>query len=85
MFVDVYVDILPGTTRRKETLFMNMGKTVLAQRILINYCREHGYTDMKFIGVDCVSAVDQVGTTRRLGVNLFGEVLDLDRRQAVGE
>ena len=53
---------------------MNMGKTVLAQRILIKHCREHGYTDMKFIGVDCVSAKDQTGVTRRFGVNFFGEV-----------
>lgn len=64
---------------------MNMGKTVLAQRILINYCREHGYTDMKFICVDCVSAVDQTGATRRFGVNLFGEVLDLDSREVIGK
>ena len=64
---------------------MNMGKTVHAQRILINYCREHGYTDMKFIGVDCVSAVDQDGATRRFGVNHFGEVLDLGSRQVAGE
>lgn len=64
---------------------MNMGKTVLAQRILINYCRERGFTDMKFIGVDCVSAVDQTETTRRFGVNLFGEVLDLDSRVTTGK
>lgn len=64
---------------------MNMGKVVLAQRILINYCREHGYTDMKFIGVDCVSAVDQTGATRRFGVNLFGEVIDLESQQVFGE
>ena len=62
---------------------MNMGNIVLAQRILINYCREHGYTDMKFIGVDCVSAVDQTGVTRRFGVNLFGEVIDLDNRGVI--
>ena len=64
---------------------MNMGKTVLAQRILINYCKEHGYTDMKFITVDCLSAVDQTGAIRRFGVNLFGEVFDLDSREAVDE
>lgn len=64
---------------------MNMGKIVLAQRILINYCREHGYTDMKFIGVDCVSAVDQTGTTRRFGVNLCDEVIDLDSREVIGK
>ena len=64
---------------------MNMGKIVLAQRILINYCREHGYTDMKFIGIDCMSAKDQTGVTRRFGVNLFGEVLDLGSRQVAGE
>lgn len=64
---------------------MNMGKSVVAQRILINYCRELGYTDMKFIGVDCVSAVDQTGSTRRFGVNLFGEVTDLDSREAIGK
>lgn len=64
---------------------MYMGKVVLAQRILINYCREHGYTDMKFIGVDCVSAVDQTGATRRFGVNLFGEVLDMESQQVFGE
>ena len=60
---------------------MNMGKTVLAQRILINYCREHGYTDMKFIGVDCVSAIDQEGVERVLGVNFNGEVFDLANGQ----
>lgn len=64
---------------------MNMGKIVLAQRNLINYCREHGYTDMKFIGVDCVSAMDQTGATRRFSVNLFGEILDLDTRKNVDE
>lgn len=62
-----------------------MGKIVLAQRNLINYCREHGYTDMKFIGVDCVSAMDQTGATRRFSVNLFGEILDLDTRKNVDE
>ncbi len=62
---------------------MNMGKTVLAQRILINFCREHGYTDMKFIGVDCMSATDQTGITRRFGVNLFDEVIDLDSREVI--
>ena len=64
---------------------MNMGKTVLAQRTLINFCREHGYTDIKFVGVDCVYAVDQTGTTRRFGVNLFGEVIDLDNRDVIGK
>lgn len=64
---------------------MNMGKTVLAQRILVNFCREQGYTDMKFIGVDCVSAVDQDGTTRTFGVNIFGEVMDLDSSEDVGK
>ena len=62
---------------------MNMGKTVLAQRILINLCRENGYTDIKFIGVDCVSATDQIGATRRFGVNIYGRVLDLDTREEV--
>lgn len=64
---------------------MNMGKTVLAQRILVNFCREHGYSDMKFISVDCVSAVDQVGVVRRFGVNLFGEVIDIDSREVIGK
>ena len=64
---------------------MNMGKTVLAQRILINYCREHGYTDMKFIGIDCVSAVDQTGTTRKFGVTLFDDVIELDSRVVIGK
>lgn len=64
---------------------MNIGKTVLAQRILINYCREHGYTDMKFIGIDCVSAVDQIGTTRRFSVTLFDDVIDLDSRVVIGK
>jgi hypothetical protein len=62
---------------------MNMGKTVLAQRILINFCREHSYTDMKFICVDRVSAVDKTGAVRRFGVSLFGEVLDLDTREVM--
>lgn len=56
---------------------MNIGKTVLAQRTLINFCREHGYTDVKFIGVDCVTAADQTGHTRTLEVNIYGEVIDL--------
>ena len=56
---------------------MNIGKTVLAQRKLINFCREHSYTDMKFIGVDCVSAVDQDGTTRMLTVSINDEVIDV--------
>ena len=56
---------------------MNMGKTVLAQRTLISFCREHGYTDIKFIGVDCVSAVDQDGTTRMLMVSINDEVIDV--------
>ena len=64
---------------------MNLGKTVLAQRILVNFCRERGYTDIKFIGVDCISAIDQLGVTRRFGVTLFDEVLDLESRQVVGE
>ena len=64
---------------------MNMGKTVLAQRILINFCRENGFTDMKFIGVDCVSAIDQSGVTRRFGVNVFSEVIDLDSREMSGK
>ena len=64
---------------------MNIGKTVLAQRILINFCRDNGYTDMKFIGVDCVSAVDQNGTVRRFGVNLFGEVIELDNGELIGK
>ena len=64
---------------------MNMGKTVLAQRILINFCREHGYTDMKFTGVDCMTAVNQDGVTRTLGVNLFGEVIDLGSREVIGK
>jgi len=58
---------------------MNMGKTVLAQRILINFCREHGYTNMKFIGVDRVSALDQSGNLRTLGVNFNGEVFDISK------
>lgn len=60
---------------------MNIGRTVLAQRTLINFCREHGYTDMKFIGVDCVSAIDQEGVERVLGVNFNGEVFDLANGQ----
>lgn len=56
---------------------MNMGKTVLAQRTLINFCREHGYTDMKFIGVDCISAIDQDGTIRMLTMSVAGEVIDV--------
>lgn len=64
---------------------MNMGKTVLAQRILVNFCRENSYTDMKFIGVDYMTAVDQVGVTRTLGVNLFGEVIDLGSREVIGK
>ena len=64
---------------------MNMGKTVLAQRILINFCRENGYADMKFIGVDCVSAVDFTGMIRTLGVNLHGEVIDLDTRELMNK
>ena len=64
---------------------MNMGKIVLAQRILINFCRENGYTDMKFIGMDCVSAIDQAGAVRRFGVILFGEIIDLDSRKVVVE
>lgn len=64
---------------------MNMGKTVLAQRKLINFCREHGYTDTKFIGVDCVSAVDRDGNVRTLGVNFNGEVLDIASGQVIGK
>ena len=56
---------------------MNMGKTVLAQRILVNFCRESGYTDMKFIGVDCVSALNREGVAMILGVDFNGEVIDL--------
>ncbi len=56
---------------------MNLGKTVLAQKTLINFCREHGYIDMKYIGVDCVSAIDLTGETRIIGVNINGEVADL--------
>lgn len=61
---------------------MNMGKTVLAQRILINFCREHGYTDMKFIGVDCVSALNREGVAKILGVDFNGEVIDLTNGHA---
>ena len=57
---------------------MNMGRIVLAQRNLVNFCRHNGYTDMRFITVDCVSAVDKDGVTRRFSVNLFGEIIDLD-------
>lgn len=64
---------------------MNIGKTVLAQRTLINFCREHGYIDMKFIGVDCVSAEDQDGRTRKLTVNFTGEVCDVSIREVIGE
>ena len=64
---------------------MNIGKTVLAQRILINFCRENGYTGMKFIGVECVSAVDQAGTVRRFGVNLFDRIFDLDTGELIGD
>jgi len=81
VFVDIYVDKLILIMKGTET--MNMGKTVLAQRKLINFCREHGYTDMKFIGVDSVTAVDQTGATRRFGVNLFGEVIDLENREVI--
>ena len=40
---------------------------------------------MKFIGVDCVSTEDKTGVTRRFGVNLFGEVIDLDSRDVIGK
>lgn len=63
---------------------MNMGKTVLAQRKLINFCREHGYTDMKFIGVDCVSAVDPTGTAKIFGVGIAGEVIEMTNREMLG-
>ena len=56
---------------------MNMGKTVLAQRTLIRFCREHGYTDMKFIGVDCVLAVDPNVKQQLLSVDLEGNVITL--------
>ena len=68
----------------KGTETMNTGKTVLAQRTLINFCREHGYTDMKFIGVDCVSAVDSTGTASILGLNFNGEVIDMTSRETLG-
>ena len=64
---------------------MNIGKRVLAQRTLISFCREHGYTDMKFIGVDCVAVVDQEGAARILGVNFNGEVVDITNRQVAGK
>lgn len=64
---------------------MNMGKTVLEQRTLIYFCRENGYTDIKFIGVDCVTAVDQTGNVRTLRVSLNGEVLDITSGQVVGK
>lgn len=83
MFVDIYVDKLILIMKGTET--MNMGKTVLAQRKLINFCREHGYTDMKFIGVDCVSAVDPTGTARILGVNFNGEVVDMTTKEVLCE
>ena len=69
----------------KGTETMNIGKTVLAQRKLINFCRERGYTDMKFIGVDCVSAVDQTGSERILGVDINCEVLDMTTKVVLSE
>ena len=62
---------------------MNIRKTVLAQRTLISFCREHGYTDMKFIGVDCVSALNRDGIVRTLGVDMFGEVIDMTAKEAI--
>ena len=40
---------------------------------------------MKYIGVDCVSAVDSTGTARILGVNFNGEVVDMTTKEVLCE
>jgi len=58
---------------------------VLAQKTLILFCREHGCTDMKFIGIDCVSAVDPNGKQHLLGVNLDGNVITFDNAEIIDQ
>ena len=82
MFVGFYVDIL---IIKKGIESMDMGKTVLAQMTLISFCKLRGYTDMKFIGIDCVSSEDQNGRTRKLTVNFTGEVCDVSTGEVIGE
>lgn len=84
MFVDIYVDgLLLIIKKGIETI--NMGKTVMAQRTLIKFCRENGYTNMKFIGVNCVSALERDGSVGALGVDIFGKVIDMTTKEVLCE
>ena len=54
-----------------------------AQILLLRFCRYHGFTDVRFTGPDRLSAVDRIGHRRHLGINLYGDILDLGTREVI--
>lgn len=62
---------------------ISLGTTVRAQSLLLRYCREHGYSDYKFMSVETISTVDKNGVRHDLALNLYGDILDLESREVV--
>lgn len=54
-----------------------------AQMLLLRFCKDHGFTDIHITGYDKLSALDCIGHRRHFGINLYGDILDLDTREVI--
>lgn len=60
-----------------------MDRITIAQRLLLRFCRDNGYSVIRFTGPDQLSAIDHIDQRRHLGINLYGDILDLDTREVI--
>ena len=60
-----------------------MPELTKAQKLLIRYCKEQNFSRIQTTGVASVQATDQLGQTKALSINLYGDIIDIHARKII--
>lgn len=60
-----------------------MPELTQAQKLLIRYCKERSFSDIRTTGAASIRATDSYGKPKELSINLYGDIIDLHKRKII--
>ena len=62
---------------------MRMNENTRAQQLLLTFCERFGWSRVEFFGAANALADDPQGRRRNITVNIFGDIMDADRKKII--
>lgn len=59
-----------------------MPELTQAQKLLIRYCKERSFSDIRTTGAASIRATDSYGKPKELSINLYGDIIDLHKERS---